>query len=162
VGYPENELRIALQAADRHDVNTALETWRDVLMDQLQSPQYDTVGATDQANEILSTIRQTGNLMPFRAFLQEQVTSVPEELPDWRILGLLYNMQGEYQMAARTWRHVTETPGAGSEDWYQFAKARAADGDAAGARAAFAVALKGLPENSAHRIDAQQALATLR
>lgn len=152
-----NLLSEARTAANNQKTGVAMDTWRDALMFELQSPTYGDEAATNQAEAILRTIRQTGNLMPFRAFVEHQVGPTSDELADWRILALLYMQQGLNEQAASVWRYITGTSDATGEDWYQLALVRQRLGDAQGARTAFQSAVGTLPAASAHYQLAQEA-----
>jgi len=152
----------ALALANRGQTRQAMDVWRDALMLQLQSPNYDDETDSGVATDILNSIKSTGNLAAFRAIVKQQATRqylpTVEELPDWRILGQIDTMQGRYTEALNAWQHVVDTGAANGEDWYQLAVVRQKLGNAAGARAAYQNAMKSLPFLSEHQALAQQYL----
>jgi len=152
-------LQDASVRATHGNVNAAMDSWRDAMMFELQPPTYDEEGATAQATSILETIRKTGNLVPFRAYVERQALPKPDAVVDWRILGLLYSKQGNTTLALNAWEYVTQSGKASGEDWYQLGLTRQAAGDNANARLAFAHAVSGLTGNSTHYAAAQQALS---
>ena len=152
-------LYTASMHANRGDVDGAMDFWRDALMFELQPPTYADETASTQALSILETIRKTGNLVPFRAFVEHQATPTPDEVADWRILGLLYGKQGNNALALAAWEYVARSGLATGEDWFQLATVRQGLGDSAGARSAFTHAVSGLAEGTAHRAAARQALS---
>lgn len=153
----------ALALANQGQAHQAMDTWRDALMLQLQSPNYNDEAGSEAAAAILSSIKATGNLSTFRTMVKQQVNRqyLPTigELPDWRILGQIDSMQGLYAEAQNAWQHVIDTGAANGEDWYQLAVVRQKLGNEAGARAAYQKAVAALPFLSEHQARAQQYLA---
>jgi len=135
----------------------SLETEQAALSAATQPPLWGESDGTNQANQALMTVRESGQLDTLRGKLEAARSRSPRSLGTGRMLAAVYEFGFQSELTVAERRRIVGLDGAGGEDWFALAVAEERAGNGQAAKAAYRRALE-LPGtlNSFHASAARQ------